>query len=250
MLRSLKSILGYELFAQDGPVGRCNDFLFDDEDWVVRYMVADTGKWLPGRKVLVSPIALQEPDWNTRRLKINLTREQVESSPPLSDDEPVSKQFEDNYYTHYGWSHYWGGPSLWGSSAIPAELRSLKQSSGHQQVERGDPNLRSFREVRGYHIAATDHEIGHIEDLIVADQDWSIRYVVVNTRNWLPGRDVLVAPMWFRKTDWAQQKLHTDLSSEEIKDSPEYNVGSPINREYETRLYDYYGRPVYWEKTS
>lgn len=251
MLRSMKAILGYELIAQESSVGSCKDFLFDDREWVIRYMLADTGKWLPGRKVLISPIALEKPDWTTWRIEINLTQDQIESAPPLAEDEPVSKQFEVDYYAHYGWPHYWVGPGPWGASAVPTDLRTAERMLGQKDDdERGDPNLRSSSEILGYHIAAADTDIGHVEDLIVDDEEWVIRYVVVDTRNWLPGRHVLVAPIWFSEITWAQRKLFTDLTADEIKRSPEYDPASPVNREYETELYDFYGRPVYWNDSS
>jgi len=249
MLRSVKEILGYELAVQDGSIGRCDDFLFDDRDWVVRYMVADTGKWLPGQRVLISPIALDEPDWDTRRLRVGLTRERIEQAPPLAEDEPVSKQFEIDYYAHYGWPYYWVGPGTWGPYAVPADLRVAERiREREEEEERGDPHLRSSKEIRGYHVAAADRDIGHVEDLIVDDREWVIRYLVIDTRNWLPGRHVLITPVWFTGIVWSQRRIHTDLSAEEIENSPEYDPSAPVNREYERRLYDFYGRPVYWEE--
>jgi len=249
MLRSVRNILGYELLAHDGAFGRCSDFLFDDRDWVIRYMVADTGKWLPGRRVLISPIALEEADWDTKQLEIDLTKDQIESAPPLAKDEPVSQQFEMDYYAHYGWPYYWAGAGAWGPFALPTDLRRAKSApESGASSGRGDPHLRSSREVQGYSIAASDRDIGHVEDLIVDDREWIIRYVVVDTRNWLPGRQVLIAPIWFSSIVWSQRKLETDLSAEVVKDSPEYDPSAPVNRKYERRLYDFYGRPVYWEQ--
>lgn len=248
MLRSVNEIIGYELAAVDGNIGLCHDFLLDDRRWAIRYMVADTGTWLPGRKVLISPIALEDADWVGRRLPVTLTREQVKEAPPLSADEPVSKQYELDYYAYYGWPYYWVGPGLWGPYALPRQLRKEAQQE-RERIESpspGDPHLRSTREVTGYHVAAADREIGHIDDFILDDDAWAIRYAVIDTRNWLPGRRVLVAPGWIASVDWAEGKVHTDLSAEQIENSPEYDPSTPINREYERRLYDYYGRPVYW----
>ncbi len=249
MLRSVKEIIGYDLEAKDGSIGRCHDFLYDDRDWVVRYLVADTGKWLPGRRVLVSPIALEKPDWDLRKLELDLTTDQVENAPSLSEDEPVSKQFEIDYYAYYGWPYYWVGPGIWGPYAVPRDLRRAEDKKAAETKEggAGDPHLRSSREVTGYHVAAADRDIGHVDDMIVDDTEWVIRYVVVDTRNWLPGRHVLVAPMWFTGIVWSQRKVHTDLTAEEIENSPEFDPSAPINREYERQLYDYYGRPIYWE---
>ncbi len=248
MLRSIKEIVGYELEPHDGSIGRCADFLFEDTDWIIRYLVADTRKWLPGRKVLVSPIALREPDWESRRLPVDLSKEQVKNSPPLSEDEPVSRQFEIDYHAYYGWPYYWVGYGTWGPYAVPQNLRLAKQIKEEQQGEpSGDLHLRSANEVIGYQVSAFDRDIGHVDDMIVDDIEWAIRYVVVDTRNWLPGRHVLISPLWFQEIVWSKREVLTDLAADEIENSPEYDPSTPVNREYERRLYDFYGRPVYWE---
>jgi hypothetical protein len=212
-------------------------------------MVADTRKWLPGRKVLISPIMLGEPDWSTLRFQVDLTRHQIENSPPLETDAPVSRQYEIMYSQYFSTSAYWGGASLWGSHPSPSLLRA-EQDKLATDFDFGDPeesHLRSIKEVTGYHIQASDGEIGHVEDFIVDEEVWSLRYIIVDTRNWLPGRKVLVSPQWATKVDWAEEKLRVDLATDRIKNSPEYDPTTPINRVYERKLYDFYGRPVYWE---
>ncbi len=247
MLRSIREIIGYELEAHDGSIGRCADFLFEDIDWIIRYLVADTRKWLPGRKVLISPITLREPDWESRRLPVDLSQEQVKNSPPLSEDEPVSKQFEIDYHAYYGWPYYWVGHGNWGPYAMPQNLRLAKGiKEGQEEEPSQDLHLRSANEAIGYHVAASDKDIGHLDDMIVDDVEWVIRYVVVDTRNWLPGRHVLISPLWFQEIVWSKREVLTDLTADEIKSSPKYDPGSPVNRQYERRLYDFYGRPVYW----
>lgn len=251
MLRSMEELEGYVLEATDGEIGRCKDFLFDDQRWVVRYMLADTGKWLPGRKVLISPISLGEPDWESRRFSVKLTRDQVETSPGIEHHEPVSRQYEAELFSHLGYLPYWGGTSVWGPSSVPESLRTMEVEAGsgvRVVIEpKGDPHLRSLDEVTGYRIDAVDDEVGHVEDFIVDDDDWVIRYMVVDTRNWLPGRKVIVPPQWIEGFDWQKKLAHVDLTREQIENSPEFEAGAPVNREYEARLYDYYGRPVYWD---
>ncbi len=252
MLRSLKEVLGYVLSAQDGEIGRCKDFLFDDLAWTVRYMVADTGRWLPGRKVLVSPISLGEPDWRSRRFPVQLTKKQIEEAPPLEEDAPVSRQYEIRWTRYYGWPYYWAGSAPWGVVEYPSALllqKDLTEAAEQEQEEaagREDRHLRSAKEVTGYHIQATDDEIGHVEDFILDEQSWTLRYIVVDTRNWLPGRKVLVSPEWVDSVDWGEEKVFVDLTTRQVRDSPEYDPSVPVNREYEVRLYDFYGRPQYW----
>lgn len=253
MLRSIEKITGYTLQATDGEIGRCKDFLFDDEQWVVRYMVADTGKWIPDRKVLISPISLGEPDWSSGRFDVELSKEEIESAPRLAADEPVSRRYEAKYFRHRGYTPYWGGLGVWGLTTLPARLRDgaeeYHEEAGVATEElppSGDPHLRSVNEVTGYHIRATDGDVGHVEDFVVDDETWMVRYVVVDTRNWLPGRKVILAPDWFRSFKWSSKIAEVDLTREQIESSPEYDPGQPINVEYEARLYDFYGRPVYW----
>ena len=249
MLRSVKELNNYVLEAEDGQIGRCKDFLFDDELWTIRYMVADTGMWLPGRKILISPISLGEPDWSSRLFQVKLTKKQIEKAPDLNEDAPVSREYEMRWFSYYGWSYYWFGGGLWGPAAGPTGLyiKGEKEKITDEDTEPAKSHLRSAKEVMGYHIQATDDEIGHVEDFILSDETWTIRYMVVDTRNWLPGRKVLVTPEWIESVDWGDNKVSVDLTREQVKNSPEYDPSAPVNREYEGRLYDFYGRPKYWD---
>ncbi|MFP4053476.1 MAG: PRC-barrel domain-containing protein [Phycisphaerae bacterium] len=256
MLRSLNEILEYRLQATDDKIGRVKDFFFDDHSWVVRYLVADTGTWLRGRMVLISPESFQEPNWSEHTVPVNLTTQQIERSPSVASDQPVSRQKEIEVTGYYRWPMYWthlGVPAV-GAMPVgvaPRGAKDARKVSQTPQVEtavaRGEPTLRSFEEVSGYHIQAVDDEIGHVEDLVADTDGWRIRYLVVDTRNWLPGKKVLVAPDWIRDISWDANQVKVDLTREKIKDAPEFDPSSPVNREYEARLYDYYGAPRYWE---
>ncbi len=244
MLQSLKHMTGYSLQAQDGAIGQCHDFLFDDEDWAIRYMVTDTAKWLPGRKVLISPAALGKADRQANLFVIKLTTSQIENSPALDEHAPVSREYEKQYNEFYGYGLYWAGAELWGAHTNPigmlepvttpeVDIDNLDAKEGH---------LRSLKEITGYHIAATDHEIGHVDDLIVDDNNWAIRYMVIDTRNWLPGRKVLVAPEWLQSVSWVKEQIAVSLDADTIKHSPEFDPDTQINEAYEATLNDYYGK--------
>ncbi len=248
MLRSLSDIRRAVLEAEDGEIGRCYDFLFDDMHWTVRYMVADTRKWLPGRKVLVSPISLGQPDWQGDRLPVKLTREQIQRSPSLAEDQPVSRQYENLYFDYYHWPYYWTGPYPWGTHPEPQLLYVDQQVRRERQkeFERSDNHLRSTKEVDGYHLQALDGEIGHVEDFLADTDSWTIRYLVIDTRNWLPGRKVLIAADWFENISWANRIVSVKLRQDQIKDSPPYKPGEPVDRGYERSVYNFYGLPPYW----
>jgi hypothetical protein len=230
-----------------GKSGDAANFLFDDRKWTVRYIVADTQKWLPGRKVLISPISIGDADGTTRTLNIGLTRDQIRDAPPLDADAPVSRQYEIAFNKYYDWAHYWGGASVWGGQDYPRLLHREEADRRVPEDTGDDPNLRSIKEVVGYHIQATDGDIGHTEDFIVDQDSWMIRYMVIDTRNWLPAsRNVLVAPNWVNRVDWKRSKVLVDLTRSQVKNSPEFDPSLPVNRSYEATLYDFYGRPYYW----
>ena len=245
MLIKAKTLQGYVLQSLDGDIGKVREFYFDDKHWAIRYLVADTEKWLTGRQVLISPYALGTVSKETHELGVALTKKQIEESPGLSADKPVSKQFEEAYFGYYDWPMYWGGPYMWGPyPAIPHDHNEWKKSNDMQ--ERRDPSLRSTKAVTGYSIEATDGEIGHVDDFIIDDETWAIRYLIINTKNWWPGKHVLVAPQWIDRVSWPESKVFTRLTRDAIQQSPEYTEESLLNRDYETILYQHYNRKGYW----
>lgn len=243
MLKSASHLSHYVLSASDGVLGKVKDFLFDERHWLIRYLVADSGEWLPGRRVLIIPSSLGEPDWVKGVLPVTLTKEEIKNCPGINEDEPVSRQREEELHGHYGWPRYWAGADAAYFAAHAAQEVLESKSSEDSR----DPHLRSVKEVTGYHIEATDGEIGHVEDFILEDETWWIRYLVIDTKNWLPGRKVLASPQWITRISWSERKAGIDVTREQVKSCPEYNPSEPVNREYEERLYDYYGRPQYWK---
>ncbi len=247
MLKSIKEIQGYELGAQDGKIGKCSDFLFDDRSWAVRYIVADTRKWLPGRKVLISPISIGTALEVTDTLIVMLTKEQIKNSPPLDEDAPVSRQYETVFNRYHEWGNYWEGPLTWGHHPYPRLLHRSEELHNKVTTIEMQSHLRSTHEVRGYSVEATDTSIGHIEDFIVDEDTWIIRYLIIDTSNWLPGsKKVVIPPTWAERVDWSDGSVTMGVSSEKIKNSPEYDPTITLDRDYEKALYDFYNLPYYW----
>jgi hypothetical protein len=249
MLRSLKDIEQYTVAATDGDIGRVINFLLDDEHWIVRYLVVDTSVFNSGRLVLISPVFFRQVEWSSRRFYLELTMDKVRNSPSVDAEKPISREHERDYYRYYGYPHYWGESGLLGSGANPALLANGKWDEApttHTDADSSAVHLRSAMEVRGYHIQGIDEAIGHVEDFVVDDETWDVRYLVIDTSNWWFGKKVLVAPHWASSISWEEGNVYVDMSRQAIKDCPEWNATAPVNREYETRLYDYYGRPVYW----
>jgi hypothetical protein len=247
MLRHTSDIIGYAIGTTDGPLGSITDLLFDDVTWRVRWLVVDTGAFLNGRKVLLPPSALSHVNHIGHRLSVNLTKQQVKDSPGISTDEPVSSQMETDLYDYYGWSPYWatgfymggygyfGGPFAPSANGFQSRDRAETARRGH-----GDQHLRSVHEVKGYHIHASDGEIGHVADFLLEDGDWSLHYLVIDTHNWWPGKKVLISPRSIKSADWSSRTVNLDVDRRKVKDSPAYDGSQAVDRAYEYQFHGYY----------
>ena len=245
MLCKAKTLTDYKLESLDGEIGKVKEFYFDDRHWTIRYLVADTGNWLAGRQVLISPYALNSVIKSEKHLSVDLTKKQIKDSPSLNNDKPVSSQFEESYYEYYGWPMYWSGPNMWGTYHY-IERNREKWGKFNRGEKAWDRHLRSTHAVSGYHIQALDGEIGHVEDFIIDDETWAIRYLVIDTRNWWAGKKVLVSPQWIENVSWGERKVFVNLSRQTIKESPAYTEESLLTRDYETALHRHYNRKGYW----
>jgi uncharacterized protein YrrD len=245
MLIKVKTLKGYTLDGLDGEIGSVKEFYFDDYHWAIRYLVADAGNWYTERQVLISPHALVEVDTEKQNIVINLTKKQIKDSPPLGSDKPVSRQYEEAYHKYYGWPMYWDGSYMWGG--YPDIVQGINQVRETMRNENSwNSQLRSTNEVNSYNIQASDEEIGHVEDFIIDDKTWAIRYLVVATHKWWPGKRVLISLQWIERVSWSESKVFINLSSESIKNSPEYTDETLLNRDYENWLHRHYMRQAYW----
>ena len=253
MLLAVTALRGYAIEATDGRLGTASDFLFDDESWTVRWLVIDTGGWLTGRKVLIHPSAIAHADHDSGRLVVALTRAQVEGSPAIFDHQPVSQRLEASLYDYYRWDPYWGSnyfpigamalplssPPFFGAVADRGSLR-LEASPGGE-----DSRLRSIAEVKGYHIHATDGAIGHLENFLIDDAQWDIRYLIVDTKNWWPGQHVLLSPFAVREIIWSDRRIMLNVARDNVKTSPPWDPIAMIDQVYEKALHRHYGWPGY-----
>lgn len=246
MLSKAKTIKGYALNGLDGEMGSVEEFLFDDRHWTIRYLVAETGNWLTGRKVLVSPYALSFVSHENKLLSVDLTKKQLEESPRLESHEPVSRQFEATYHSHFGWPMYWDGPYAWGAFPYLLLQAGRQVIASLNPVAETDPDLRSINDTTGNVVQGTDGEIGRIKDFIVDEGSWTIRYLIVETGLWWPGKKVLISPEWIERFDWSKPEVFVKLSLSSIKTAPEYVEAPLVTREYEARLHRHYQRPEYW----
>ncbi|MEO9230349.1 MAG: PRC-barrel domain-containing protein [Devosia sp.] len=251
MLWTASKIKGYAVAASDGDIGTVNDLLFDDSSWVVRWLVVETGNWFAGRKVLLPTSTLGHADPLLQKFSVKLTRQQVKDSPDVDSERPVSRQIETDLYGHYGWYPYWGYGgymggygygSFMGSPFLgpgPSERRSEEEALQARR-DHEDPHLRSVAAVDGYHIHATDGEIGHVEDILVEETDWSIRYLIVDTKNWWSGQHVLISPRSARDVSWNDRVIDLTVDRETVRSSPTYDASMTIDRDYEDRFNAFY----------
>jgi hypothetical protein len=253
MLQVISPLKGFAIEATDGRMGTAADFLFDDASWKVRWLVVDCGTWLKGRKVLIHPPAVSHADLEGRKFEVELTKAQVEGSPEWLEHQPVSQQMQSRLYDYYGWDPAGDGPYLGGMDGAMASpmmappylgFRMLEEPTAEvAESEEGDPHLRSVVEVIGYRIHAIDGELGHVEDFMFDNADWSLHYFIVDTRNWWFGNRVLIAPSEVTGIDWSVEQVQLDVPREEVRASPPWDPLVAFNKTYKTLLHEHYGWP-------
>jgi hypothetical protein len=267
MLRTLNELHDYAIGAADGVIGRVKDLYLDDQTWVVRYLVVETGGWLSSRKVLISPIAIGDPDWAKRLLPVSITKEQVKNSPDFDSEKPVTRQHEIEYSSYYGYPYYWGGAGYWGAGMYPSMMmsgfggvgatRTVQEESQNARAraeasrdENADPHLRSGAAVTGYHIHASDGAIGHVSGMLIDEATWAVRYLVVDTSNWWVGHKMLIAPAWIEAVSWTERTVSVGMTRQAIKDAPPYAEHERPTRADEALLHEHYGRTGYWTESE
>jgi len=262
MLRRFKDIRDFAIGATDGEVGTIDDVYLDDASWTVRYLVVSTG-WLSGRQVLLAPPVLRGFSETGRRLDTSLTRRQVEDSPSIDTARPVSRQQEIALQSHYGYEPFWGGPLRWGPYAYPYPLLHggvlppwnpprhgdrVAEEIEARERQGYDEHLRSAREVSGYGIRATDGDLGHVEDFLIDEREWAIRYLIVDPRSWWPGPHVIIATDWITGVSWDDSVVSVGVTRNQVRNAPTYEPSGSLQRDEEERLYAHYRRPGYWDR--
>jgi len=249
MLLVASALKGYDIEAKDGCIGTVSDFLFDDTNWTLRWLVIDNGTWLNDRKLLIHPSAIGTTVYERRAMTVALSKAQIEGSPTIRQDEPVTRQQEMTLYDYYGASPLWEGGGYFGDGAIASPLSApplyRQTPMASRDGDDHDPHLRSIAAVTGYHVHAEDGQIGHVENIMIDDAHWMIRYLIVDTKNVWPGRHVLLSPHAVTEIDWLDHELHLNLSREAVRTSPAWNPEDLIDAEFEKRLHTHYNWPAY-----
>jgi sporulation protein YlmC with PRC-barrel domain len=251
MVYRLRQLIGLHINAADGAIGKVKDVYFDDHSWTIRHLVLETGNFFSDRQVLISPAAVSSIDWDAKVIQVKLTVQQVKASPPIDTDKPVSRQHEADYFDYYGYPYYWTDPALWIKATYPMGPEGSRPGAHNSAGLRGeaafDSRLRSAKEVTGYRLLTTAESIGHLEDFLLDSVTWAIRYLAVDTRNWLPGKHVVIPPGWIKEVNWDEHAVHVAVSPDSVKAAPEFDSGTEFSRAYETSLYKHYQRDPYWQ---
>lgn len=247
MKRKLKNLIGFTIAGTDGEIGKVKEFYFDDKSWTIRYFIVETGSWLFGRKVLLSPQAVTNTDWDQETFQTNLKKDQIENSPLIDTDKSVSRQHEMALHSYYPWGgYYWasgmGTSGMMTQATLPLEQAVHIAVSENDKENDNDPHLRSTNKVNGYNIQATDGEIGDVEDFIINDLTWKIDFIEVDTGHWFPGKKVLISPKWIKSINWETASVVVSATEEQVKHSPEYVPSQELSDSYKANLQNYYGR--------
>lgn len=216
MLYNIKDLYGHSLAALDGTIGHIRDFYVDDRHWNVRYLVVDTGTWLPGRRVLIAPRALGVFDTDLKQLQVHLSRDRIEHAPSIETHRPVSRQFEADYHSYYGWPPYWADDLTGVSSGLFIDEAMRQADQAQEKRSRNDRHLHSTKEIKGYELHATDGLAGQVSGFVVDDQGWKISNFVVEPQSWHWGRALHVNSSHIVRIDYDKSRLFANLSLDEI----------------------------------
>jgi len=216
MLWNTRDLRGYSIRAIDGDIGKIYEFYFDDETWNVNYAVVYIGSWVSGRNILLSHDFLGQPDSYSQIVPVNLTKEQVENAPDVDTEKPVYCQRQGKLPND--WPAYWGGGRLLIAGAFDGySYKKAKREKPSVEGQEADPHLRSTREIIGYRIHASDGKLGHLSNFIVDDKTWAVCSIVINTRNWLPGRKAILPTQWVEEISWSKYRILVGSLRETIR---------------------------------
>ena len=241
MLRTLSSLYRYTLHTREGELGNIADAYFEDETWVIRYLVVDLNRWLPGRKVLVPPAIAERPKDETGQLPVEMTRESVRTAPDFKTEQPVSRQLEDRLHSFFGWQPYWAGEPEGGQTSprVPSgdEMTGDREAdSTPKEAPTGNPNLRSARDLIGYKIEAATQPVGTLTDLLVDDESWMVRYLVIDVGQPDTTRQVVIAADTVEKVDWHQFAIFLDLERDSVERAPSFEAAPVLPEALERQL--------------
>lgn len=254
MLHYASNIENYNLQATDGELGKVKNWYLDDLNWIIRYAAVDTRKWLPGRKVLISPSAIQTIDADNEEVRVRHDKDTVRDSPPLDETESINNDHEISLNEYYGWAPYWHGTDLWGQTSQPMleEFRGGQTELTTDKIEEisreREYTLRETDDIKNnFTVFARKEQLGVVDDLLIDEENWKVRYLVIRVENEGEETHHLLSPDWISAADWQNSTLTFDISAEDIRKGPDYRNKPEISRQEEKEMYEHYYRAPYWE---
>lgn len=225
MLHLARKVTGAAVYGTDGEIGTLEDFYFEEDRWTIRYLLVDTGGWFSGKKVLISPMSVVG-GWGRAGVRLRITKDQAWNSPEFAEGAPLSRSVESGILGYYGYPEYWSAANVWGAFDSPGALAVAPPPAATRTAvaEPGiDPEARDLRSIRrstGYHLQADDGEVGHADDFLIGEDSWQIRYLLVDTSNWIGGRSVIVPTGAVERVDPARGLLRVAATRESVKQAP------------------------------
>jgi hypothetical protein len=258
MLRSLNELARYKVTAIDGDVGSVADFLLDDRAcpvsdpspaadafrtepperaraaWAVRYLVVQTGGLFDRRRVLISPISFREVDAAAKRFHLALSVAKIKKSPDLDGARPISRRDEGEYFRYYQYPYYWDYAGLWGMGMLPGMLATSVWREQEQPEEtRDDGSLRSARALIGFHVEASDGRVGQVDELLIDDATYEVRYLVVNTGL---VHKLRLRPQWAERVNWDERMIYVGMPRQAISDRQDCSAPGATGNEGDSRV--------------
>ncbi|MFW6312890.1 MAG: hypothetical protein ACOC2N_03310 [Spirochaetota bacterium] len=252
MLISTSKIEGSRVHAQDGTIGKVATFLFDEEQWVLRYIVAKHGFLFSGGRVLLSPVSVTGTvGENDRAIRVGLTKEQIKNAPPANLARPISRRKEEQFHRYYQIPVYWGGAGLWGTAMTPMEAGTVSYEPAPAEepvaADTDEFHLRSTEEVAGYRVEAQGESVGTVSGFLIEDTTWAVRYLSVDMQDEYGGGKLFISPHWVDEISWIERKLKLDLPTKRLREMPTIGVQDTLEREDEEKLHEFFGQPRYWK---
>jgi len=155
---------------------------------------------------------------------VRLTKKQIEESPSIESHKSVSRQYEIDYYRHYGWPVYWNGGAMWGLGGFPTVMPPpISEAASRLHHHRDDKHLQSTLAVTGYKIQTAAGLIGELSGFLVNDRSWEITRLIVETGHWYSGKEIIVAPAQVERISYEESKVFVNLSNAEAMERPQYS---------------------------
>ena len=237
MLLHYNWLSSYTVIGNDGEIGKVEDVYFDEEMWTVRYIVVKTGATFLSEKLFVSPVSIDKFDHTNELIRIGITKDEAQKAPDPGD-EPVSRKYEKDFSLYYRINPYWIGSGAWGSANTAREMAQQEVQILESDLEEDESHVHQAKHVTRYELAVTDGSFGKIDDLLIDESSFKIKYFVADMRKWLPGgKKVLISPQWIEEIEWAAARIRINVTRDQLESAPEYRTELDLTDERESELW-------------